>query len=71
MITRRYTEDEVDGFGVYCLELDACYYLPASSGCERREMRLRLGPTKNNQAQGIRWAHDYEFTAKMSALLGP
>jgi hypothetical protein len=69
MIRRLYTEHEVDGFAVYCAELDQCFYIPAREGMQN-EVRLRLGPTKNNQTQGIRWARDYEFAAKMRSLLG-
>jgi hypothetical protein len=67
MITRFYTQDEVDGFAVHCLEIGVSYFLPAEAS-GRREARLRLGPTRNNQARGIRWAADYEFAAKMRAL---
>jgi len=70
MITRRYTEDEIDAFAVHCAELGRSFFIPANE-CRRREVRLRLGPTKNNQARHVRWARDFEFAAKMTELLGP
>jgi hypothetical protein len=46
MITRRYTPDEVDCFAAHCAELGQSFLLPAEA-CRVREIRLRLGPTKN------------------------
>jgi PD-(D/E)XK nuclease superfamily protein len=66
MITRRYSTAEVDAFAAYCLELDTCYFMPASF-VQFREVRFRLGPTLNNQVVGIRWARDYEFAATLGA----
>jgi len=52
MITRRYTPDEIDYFAVHCMDLNRSYLLPAEG---RRQVLLRLGPTKNNQSLRIRW----------------
>ena len=41
--------------------LDRCYLLPHELSVDARAVQLRLEPTKNNQAAGIRWARDYEF----------
>ena len=46
MITRRYTPDEVDCFAAHCAEVGQSFLLPAEA-CRGREIRLRLGPTKN------------------------
>ena len=62
MITKRYSSEDVDGFAAYCLGTKTCYFLPVPFA-QYREVRLRLGPTLNNQAIGIRWASDYEFAA--------
>jgi hypothetical protein len=70
MITRRYSDKDVDGFAAYCLATEKCYFLPVAF-TRHREVRLRIGPTLNNQSLGIRWASDYEFAAKLHALLGP
>lgn len=69
MITKRYTPDEIDCFAVHCAELERSFLIPAET-CRMRQIRLRLGPTKNNQAIGIRWAQDYEFAAKLRPLVG-
>ena len=34
----------------------------------RRVVHLRLGPTRNNQAQRIHWAEDYDFAARLRSL---
>jgi hypothetical protein len=67
MITRKYTPEEVDGFAAFCMETGRCYFLPADF-TRHREVRLRVGPTKNNQKSGVRWARDYEFTATIGRL---
>lgn len=59
--TRTY-EGQIDLFAVYCPENDRVYAVPAEEatttvGC------LRIDPTANNQAKGVRWAADYELPA--------
>jgi hypothetical protein len=53
-------EDDVDLFFVYCPETDRVYAIRiedvTSSVCA-----LRVAPTANGQAKGIRWAGDYEL----------
>jgi PD-(D/E)XK endonuclease len=66
LIQRLYTSDEIDAFAVYCGELDECYFLPVDLVAGQKTIRLRLGPTKNNQSEGIRWARQYEFAATLS-----
>ena len=69
-INRCYGLDEVDAFAVYCDGTDTCYFLgPEFAGTP--QVLLRLGPTRNNQAQLVRWARDFEFAAKVRSLLGP
>jgi hypothetical protein len=46
-------------------DVDECYFLPIEQFLGRRNIQLRLGPTKNNQAHGINWAKDYEFAATL------
>ncbi|HEY2072029.1 MAG TPA: group I intron-associated PD-(D/E)XK endonuclease [Gaiellaceae bacterium] len=66
-----YDAKEVDAFAIYCADLDRCFFVPISDldGC--KQVQLRLEPTRNNQASGIRWAREYEFVAKLGAALGP
>jgi prevent-host-death family protein len=58
-----YTADEIDGIGVYCQDLDRCYYLPIDVAARRAGVHLRLGPAANCQEAAINWAADYEFGA--------
>jgi hypothetical protein len=41
------------------------YYLPIERFHPRREIRLRVALTRNNQRLGVTWADDYEFTATL------
>ncbi len=65
MLTRKYTADEVDAFAAYSLELDRCYFLPFVDFPARRNVQLRLTPSRNNQRRGINWAEEYEFGATL------
>jgi hypothetical protein len=67
IVSRQYTEAEIDAVAVYCDELNRCYLLPVELWSGRRRIHLRLSPARNNQRLGINWAKDFEFTA----TLGP
>lgn len=70
LIHRQYSPDEIDAIAAFCPDTGLCYLLPHELSVERGAVQLRLEPTKNNQATGIRWARDYEFAAKLIPLLG-
>jgi PD-(D/E)XK endonuclease len=63
-----YTAAEVDAIAAYSPELHRGFLIPISEASERQAFRLRLEPTKNNQAEGIRWACDYEFAPAIARL---
>ena len=65
LLTRKYAADEIDAFAAYSPDVQTCYFLPAELCIGRREVRLRLGPCKNNQQLRINWAKDYEFAATL------
>lgn len=72
MIVRRYSADEIDGYGVYCPELDRCFFLPIEPFEGKRVVHLRLAPTKNNQTAKINLAGDYDLSVRLRAILsGP
>ena len=52
---------EIDAFGVYSPELHRVYLVPIEE-TSTRMCSLRLGPTANGQAKGVRFAVDYEVT---------
>jgi len=58
-----YDPDEIDALAAYCPELRRCYLLPIRDFAGQGFIHLRLGPTKNNQALGVKWAADYELGA--------
>ena len=55
-------EGEVDLFVVYCPELARLYAVPIEVA-PHGGGRLRIDPTANNQARGVRWAADFELPA--------
>jgi hypothetical protein len=67
MLTRAYSPEDIDAFAAYCAATDDCYFLPLDSFPHRRNIQLRLSPTRNNQARRINWARDYEFAATLAA----
>jgi PD-(D/E)XK endonuclease len=60
-----YTAREVDAIGVYSDTLRQCFLIPITEVERCRAVHLRLDPTLNNQALGIRWARDYELEASI------
>ncbi len=63
-----YCAAEVDAIAAYSPQLHRGFLVPISEASGRRVLHLRLEPTKNNQAQGIKWARDYEFAPAIEAL---
>jgi hypothetical protein len=59
-IAKRDYEGEVDEFAIFCPELGAVYMLPLDEIRAKRRGSLRVAPTKNNQAKGVRIATAYE-----------
>ena len=71
--TKRYTSETIDWIAVYDSASARCYYVPAVElGTGRRELSLRLVPTKNSQRRGVHFADDYtDFPVpRMSPLDG-
>jgi hypothetical protein len=68
---RKYRAFEVDLIAVYCPELDRCFVLSADQFDDRTQVDLRVAHSKNNQRLGVNWAEDFDFGARLTALLGP
>ena len=71
LVNRKYELGEFEAFGLYCPDNDRCYLLAAEDFVQFRQVHLRLDPSRNNQAAGIRWARDHELGATLSRLQGP
>jgi hypothetical protein len=54
-----YTADEVDALAIYAPNTDRCYLIPVGEIEGHAAISLRVAPTRNNQAQCVRWAKDY------------
>lgn len=55
-----YTKAEIDYYAVYCEYVGKVYLVPVED-INGLDGTLRIEPTANNQAKGIRWAEDYEL----------
>jgi hypothetical protein len=66
-----YTAAEVDAIAAYSPDLHRGFLIPIDEVSGHREVRLRLNPTQNNQAHGIKWARDYEFAPAIRRLRSP
>jgi hypothetical protein len=63
-----YSLTEIDAFAAYSPALNRCYLVPATETEGQSYLHLRLAPTRNNQAQGVRWAADYAFDVQIDRL---
>ncbi|HEX3433463.1 MAG TPA: group I intron-associated PD-(D/E)XK endonuclease [Solirubrobacteraceae bacterium] len=68
-VRKPYSSAEIDAIAAYAPELQASFLIPMTSisGC-RGMISLRLEPTRNNQAEGVRWARDYELASVIQHL---
>jgi hypothetical protein len=64
----KYTEDEVDLFGIYCNALDRCFLLPVSMCADRSMVHLRIHPARNSQVSCINMADQYQFDGAVAQL---
>ena len=55
-------DGEIDLFLVYCPDTDRVYALDVEEAASS-QARLRVEPTANGQAKGVRWAADHELPA--------
>jgi hypothetical protein len=60
-VPRRDYEGQIDDFAVYCPELRAVYLIPIEDVPTRAQGSLRVAPTRNGQAKGVRLAAAYEI----------
>jgi len=67
-VSTSYTADEIDAVGAYSPDLRSCFLIPIAEVAGRRAIHLRLDPARNNQAQGIKWARDYDFATVLAGL---
>jgi hypothetical protein len=70
-VSTSYTAEQIDAVGVYSPELRRCFLISVDEVSGRRAIHLRVDPTRNNQAERIKWARDYEFDAAIGRLQQP
>ena len=67
-IMRRYEENEVDYFAIYCPQLGQLFGIPFPDA--KITASLRIEPTGNSQEKYIRWARDYSWEKHIEELKG-
>jgi hypothetical protein len=67
-VCKPYSSAEIDAIAAYAPELQASFLIPMTSISARRVVSLRLEPARNNQAEGVRWARDYELESVIQQL---
>jgi hypothetical protein len=60
--TKPYDSEQIDLFLIYCAETNRVYAVDVDEATSF-EGALRVDPTANGQAKGIRWAADHELPA--------
>ncbi len=60
-VSTAYTPEEIDAVATYAPELRCCHVIPARELAGRTSVYLRLDATRNNQAERVNWAADYEL----------
>ena len=71
LIHRGYTAEEIDAVAGYCAEVDRCYLVLLDEFKGKSALQLRLAAARNNQQLRINWADEFDFGARLTALLGP
>jgi hypothetical protein len=66
-----YTAGEIDAIAAYAPDTDRCYLIPIDEVEGRSTISLRIAPTRNNQAQLVRWAEDYELEDAIERYWSP
>jgi hypothetical protein len=67
-VSTSYGPSEVDAIAAYSPETRSCFLIPIGEVTDRSAIHLRLAPTRNNQARGIKWARDHEFSSMIRRL---
>ncbi|MDP9245675.1 MAG: group I intron-associated PD-(D/E)XK endonuclease [Chloroflexota bacterium] len=63
-------QGEVDAFGVHCRDTGQCYLVPMEAVAAHRAMvALRVSPTLNRQARGVRHAQDFVIGPRTPAAV--
>jgi hypothetical protein len=65
-----YCADEIDAIAAYAADTDDCYLIPIREVEGHKTISLRLAATRNNQADRVRWARDYELHSSLKRNWG-
>jgi hypothetical protein len=65
-----YSAQEIDAIATYSPDTDRCYLIPIAEVEGRSAISFRIAPTRNNQAERVRWARDYELSRSLERHWG-
>jgi PD-(D/E)XK endonuclease len=60
-----YRAEEIDAIAAYAPDTDSCYLIPVCEAEGHKAPSLRLAPTRNNQAERVRWARGHELVSSL------
>ena len=63
-----YTAEDIDCVAVYCGAINRSYLIPIERVAGRRQIKLRLTPTRNGQRAFVNLASDFEFCGAIAQL---
>jgi hypothetical protein len=66
-----YGAGQIDVIAAYCAQLDRCFLLTPDTFDGHPVVCVRVRSARNNQRLRINWANDFNFEARLTALLGP
>lgn len=58
-----YSDDEIDAVAIYCEPLDGVFLVPVEVVDGKKQLHLRVAPTRNNQLGAVNMASAYELGA--------
>lgn len=70
-VKRYYSTSEIDAIAAHNADLDRRYFIPLIEVPGRTYVHLRLAPCRNSQRLGVNWAEQFDFEARLKALVGP
>lgn len=66
--SRKYTDKEIDLFGLYCIENGFIGLLPISE-YSSKETIIRIKPSQNNQTKNVKMMDDYLFNVQLKNII--
>lgn len=63
---KEFYNDNIDGFGLYCLENNYIGYIPKIECNSKYTLYLRIHPAKNNQSKNMKFSTDFTLNKTLN-----